>query len=145
MARKPPPDEACPCGSAQRYAQCCAPLHAGEAAPDAERLMRSRYCAYVKHLEAYLLATWAAQTRPASLDLSAEPPVQWLGLTVLAHRPIVTAQRAAHTHAAVADEAEVEFVARYKLGGRAHRLHERSRFERCDGRWYYVSGEFPPD
>ena len=31
---------------------------------------------------------------------------------------------------------------RYKaLVGRAVRLHERSRFVREDGRWYYVDGE----
>jgi SEC-C motif-containing protein len=38
------------------------------------------------------------------------------------------------------DRATVEFVARYKIGGRAHRLHEISRFVREDGRWYYVDG-----
>jgi len=35
----------------------------------------------------------------------------------------------------------VEFVARYKLNGRAFRLHEVSRFARVDGRWLYVDGE----
>ncbi|HMR70993.1 MAG TPA: YchJ family metal-binding protein, partial [Rubrivivax sp.] len=39
-----------------------------------------------------------------------------------------------------AAHAEVEFVARSKLGGRAQRLHETSRFERRDGRWVYVDG-----
>ena len=39
------------------------------------------------------------------------------------------------------DHAEVEFVARSKLGGRAQRLHEVSRFVRDDGRWYYVDGD----
>jgi len=39
------------------------------------------------------------------------------------------------------DAATVEFVARSKLGGRAQRLHEVSRFVREGGRWYYVDGE----
>jgi SEC-C motif-containing protein len=39
------------------------------------------------------------------------------------------------------DHATVEFVARSKLGGRAHRLHETSRFERVDRRWLYVDGD----
>jgi SEC-C motif-containing protein len=39
------------------------------------------------------------------------------------------------------DHAIVEFVARYKVNGRAHRLHEVSRFVREDGRWFYVDGE----
>ena len=43
-----------------------------------------------------------------------------------------------------ADHATVEFVARSKLGGRAHRLHEVSRFERIDGRWYYRDGDLSP-
>jgi len=41
-----------------------------------------------------------------------------------------------------ADQATVEFVARYKVGGRAHRLHEISRFVREGGKWFYVDGEF---
>ena len=40
-----------------------------------------------------------------------------------------------------ATHATVEFVARSKLGGRAHRLHETSRFVREDGRWFYVDGD----
>ena len=43
-----------------------------------------------------------------------------------------------------ADHATVEFVARSELGGRAHRLHEVSRFERIDGRWYYLDGNLSP-
>jgi SEC-C motif-containing protein len=35
----------------------------------------------------------------------------------------------------------VEFVARYKVQGKAHRLHERSRFVRQEGRWFYVDGD----
>ena len=39
-----------------------------------------------------------------------------------------------------ATHATVEFVARYKLNGRAFTLHETSRFEKIDGRWVYVDG-----
>jgi SEC-C motif-containing protein len=39
------------------------------------------------------------------------------------------------------DTATVSFVARSKLGGRAHRLQETSRFEREGERWYYVDGD----
>ncbi len=120
---------ACPCGSGRAYDTCCGCWHRGEAAPDAEKLMRSRYVAYVMGLEDYLLATWHPATRPAALDLATPPPPQWLGLTVKAHVPLDA------THATV------EFVARYRTGGRAFRLHERSRFERIDGRWFYVDGD----
>jgi len=40
-----------------------------------------------------------------------------------------------------ADHAEVEFVARCREAGRATRLHERSRFVRESGRWFYVDGD----
>ena len=120
---------ACPCGSGKLLEACCGRFHGGEPAPDAECLMRSRYSAYVLGLEAYLLASWHPRTRPAALELDAVPRPQWLGLTVKAHVPLDA------THATV------EFVARYKLNGRAFKLHETSRFEKLDGRWLYVDGD----
>lgn len=93
--------------------------------------MRSRYSAYVLMREDYLLASWHADTRPASLRLAAQTPApMWLGLEI-------------RDEQATGDErALVEFVARYRLGGgRAERLHEISRFVREQGRWYYVDGD----
>lgn len=125
---------ACPCGRADgrgrplAYAQCCGRwLEAGAAAPDAESLMRSRYTAFVRGDERYLLATWHSSTRPAQLQL--DPAVKWLGLQVRSHQVLDA------THATV------EFVARSRVRGRADRLHETSRFVRePDGRWYYLDG-----
>ena len=91
--------------------------------------MRSRYTAYTLGREDYLLATWHASTRPAQLGLAQEPPGKWLGLEVKRHEQL-------DEHHAL-----VEFVARYKVGGRAHRLHETSRFVCEEGRWFYVDGE----
>ena len=121
----------CPCGNPSGYATCCGPLHDGTAAANAEQLMRSRYSAYVLQREDYLLATWHAETRPASLRLAAQQPKPtWLGLEIRASQVVDD------------DHATVEFVARYRLGGgRAQRQHELSRFVREQGRWYYVDGE----
>ncbi|WP_418316082.1 YchJ family protein [Piscinibacter sakaiensis] len=123
-----PPALRCPCGAARPYAHCCGVWHSGPQAlqaPDAEALMRSRYSAYVLGLSDYLLETWHPSTRPTSLD--ADPPgLRWLGLDVRAATTTDT------------DHATVEFVARSKLGGRAQRMHEISRFVREDGRWYYL-------
>ena len=119
---------ACPCGGLS-YAACCEPLHRGTPASGAAALMRSRYSAYVLKLEDYLLATWHPDTRPAALDLADDDTI-WLGLEIKRQQ-------------ASGDTAVVEFVARYKIGGRAHRLHEISRFVRENGRWFYVDGEFP--
>lgn len=121
---------ACPCGSGKPYAQCCGPWHAGTAAPTAEKLMRSRYAAFVLADVDYLLLTWHPSTRPAELVL--DPKLHWLGLDV---------RRSAG--GSEDSTGEVEFVVRCKLNGKAGRLHEVSRFVREDGRWYYVDGEFP--
>ena len=130
------PDHACPCGrvDAKRhtvaYTDCCGRFvdHFDDTpAPDAEHLMRSRYSAFVNERADYLLATWHSSTRPASLDF--EVDAKWLGLDVRGYD--VTG----------ADTAEVEFVARYRVAGRAVRMHERSRFMRENGRWFYLDGD----
>ena len=120
----------CPCESGKPYTNCCEPYHLGFAAPNAKSLMRSRYTAFVLGLEAYLLATWHPNTRPATLNLAEELPTKWLGLQ------IKRAENITETSAIV------EFVARYKIAGKATRLHETSQFERIDGRWYYLTGDF---
>lgn len=91
--------------------------------------MRSRYSAYVLKLEDYLLATWHASTRPEKLELLADNN-KWLGLEIKRHE------------VQSPEQATVEFVARYKIAGRAYRLHELSRFVREEGRWYYLDGDF---
>jgi SEC-C motif-containing protein len=119
---------ACPCGTGAVLADCCGPLLGGATAPDPERLMRSRYTAFARGDEAYLLATWHPRTRPSRVRL--DPQQRWIGLSIRDVRLDSAAARG-----------EVEFVARYKLAGRGHRLHERSRFEWIDGHWYYLDGE----
>ncbi len=90
--------------------------------------MRSRYVAYALGLEPYLLTTWHASTRPACLSLETEPRPRWIGLTI---------QRC-ESHGE--EQGTVEFVARYRIGGRAYRMRETSQFVREDGRWFYVDG-----
>lgn len=124
------PNTNCPCGKPLPFEHCCGRfLAAAKTVPDAEHLMRSRYSAYCRKDTAWLLATWHPATRPSGLDLDEEPAPQWLGLTIQCHTP--------HD----ANHATVEFIARYKLNGRAHRLHEISRFERIDGLWFYREGD----
>ena len=127
----------CPCGrttpkgQALSLADCCGLYHSGQPAPDAESLMRSRYSAFVLGNVPYLLSTWHSSQRPAELTL--ETGGKWLGLEIKQH--LVTGT----------DTAEVEFVARFRVGGKAVRQHERSRFVReksHDGvRWFYVDGD----
>lgn len=90
--------------------------------------MRSRYSAYVLGLEEYLLDTWHPSTRPQYLNL-ANDRTKWLGLEVKRFEPND-------------ESAIVEFIARYKINGKAEKLHETSRFKRIAQRWFYVDGEF---
>jgi SEC-C motif-containing protein len=89
--------------------------------------MRSRYSAFVRGDVPYLLATWHTCQRPAQLTL--EDGAKWLGLQIKQHRMMGP------------DSAEVEFVARFRVSGKAVRQHERSRFLREDGCWFYVDGD----
>jgi SEC-C motif-containing protein len=118
----------CPCGLSRDYEGCCGRYHRGPvAAPTAEALMRSRYSAFVKGDVAYLMRTWHPRTRPARLDH--DPGMRWTGLEILATRD----GSAFHT------TGTVEFRASFRGGS----LHEVSRFERLEGAWVYVDGEFP--
>ena len=130
------PSATCPCGrtnakgKAFSYADCCGRFiehFDTTAAPDAEYLMRSRYSAFVLENAPYLQATWHSSQRPTDLDF--DPEAKWLGLQVKDFQSTGS------------DTAEVEFVARFRVGGRAVRLHERSHFVREDGRWFYVDGD----
>ena len=119
----------CPCrkkSEVRSYDDCCQPHHVGAfAAPTAEALMRSRYTAFALRDAQYLRATWHRTTRPEPVDFA--PGQHWLLLRVLA----TTTDD---------DRATVEFVARSRIDGKIHELHETSRFVREDGCWLYVDG-----
>ena len=121
------PSAFCPCGSNTSYVPCCMPYHIGTAiAPNAVALMRSRYTAFALANAVYLKITWHPNTLP--LQFSLDNKARWLSLKIIRHANSDD------------DHASVEFVARYKINGRAHRLHEISRFVREHGRWFYLNG-----
>ena len=86
--------------------------------------MRSRYSAYTLHNEPYILSTWHESTRPDTLSLETGANNQWIRLKII---------EASHD--------SVEFMAYYKVQGKAHKLHERSRFVFEQGGWYYLDGQ----
>lgn len=123
----PVDNPSCPCGLAETYEKCCGRFHRGEAAaPTAETLMRSRYSAFVKRNEQYLLRTWHPRTRPGQVEF--DPGMRWSGLEILG----------TGDGSAFHSTGTVTFRATYRGGT----LHERSRFERVDGAWVYVGREF---
>jgi SEC-C motif-containing protein len=126
----------CPCGQTGAskkpltYAACCGRfIEASETtpAPDAQSLMRSRYSAFGLGRSDYIRDIWGAANDPH--DFAIQRGAKWLGWEVRANRSTGP------------DSAEVECVARYRVDGRAVRVHERSRFVRSGGRWFYVDGD----
>jgi SEC-C motif-containing protein len=80
--------------------------------------MRSRYSAYAVGDTDYIWRTWHPRNRPERVEPGSD--LTWTGLEVLE-----------------ANDEIVEFRAHHDRGV----LHERSRFERRGGRWFYVDGE----
>jgi SEC-C motif-containing protein len=123
----------CPCGSGDIYTACCRPFHDGEAAPaTAQLLMRSRYSAFAVRNSDYLRSSWHHSTRPAEIEL--DDAVTWTLLEIIdtdRGSPLDT-------------EGIVEFRAHYRSPQGRRMRHERSRFTRDAGRWYYVDGDTFP-
>lgn len=96
--------------------------------------MRSRYAAYVEQDINYILRTHDPETVHTVDRESTEAwarQAEWLGLEIVA------------TEGGGKNDTEgvVEFVAAYALKGESMQHHERSRFRRIDGNWFYVDGE----
>jgi SEC-C motif-containing protein len=110
------------------YAECCGPIHDGVTlAPTAERLMRARYSAFALGNVTFLLDSWHASTRPASLVF--EGGRRWLGLEIVAR-----------TRGGMLDTVgTVQFIARFSDDGVRDEQRENSRFVREGKRWLYVS------
>jgi SEC-C motif-containing protein len=127
--------EPCLCSSGSSFDTCCGPFLRGEARPaTAVELMRSRYCAFARRDIDYVIETNHPRTRKGidrKTTLQWMTESRWLGLEVLSSKD----GKEGDAHG------EVEFIARFHLGGadRAHK--ERAEFECQDGRWYFVDGK----
>ncbi|RDV46301.1 hypothetical protein DOE76_03940 [Leifsonia sp. ku-ls] len=115
----------CPCLSGETYDACCGPLHRGEPAPTAERLMRSRFSAFALGDADYLLRSWHPSTRPSSLEL--DPGLVWYRLDI----------ERTERGGPLDTDGVVAFTAHYR-GEERGRLHEVSRFVREGRDWFYV-------
>lgn len=112
----------CPCGSGMSLETCCQQYISREKpVADPETLMRSRYTAYCLNNTEYLLSSWHASTRPATLD--ADNDTKWIRLKIIS-----------------SSNSTVEFIATCRLQGKAHKLHETSRFIYENNIWYYLDG-----
>lgn len=127
----------CPCGSGKSFSACCRPYLTGPAqAPTAEALMRSRYTAYCEGNVDYLVATHHPTRRTLNDHRAMANSVRtttWVKLVVLASHQGQPEDR----------EGLVEFVAYYSTPS-AGQVHERSRFVKQKGRWFYLDGDMLP-
>lgn len=121
----------CPCQSGKVFKQCCDRfLNQGQFAKTPVQLMRSRFSAFALggHGD-YLLATWVLpeNSNMSAADLSIKSN-DWTGLEIV-------------NKSQKGDLGFVEFKASFtdEQGAAVH--HEKSAFERVNGRWLYVSGE----
>ena len=128
----------CPCSSRKKYQYCCGIYLSGKELPEtAEQLMRSRYTAFCQGDVDYLIATHHPDKQAKDERKQLENSIKktsWLGLNV------IDASRV-QKHSKVAF---VEFMAVFKTD-EIHQLHERSKFIKIDGKWFYTEGEILPD
>ncbi|MDD7985536.1 YchJ family metal-binding protein [Lentisphaera marina] len=122
----------CPCGSGQIYESCCWLYHQGAYPESAEQLMRSRYCAFVKHNVDYLLRTQhqnlsGPNDRQEILDTFQN--CQWLELKILSKSKGEKSDT----------EGEVEFLATYANEGQIFEHREKSHFKKNGPQWLYHS------
>lgn len=124
--------ETCPCGLKATYDSCCGLLITGQKkADDPEQLMRSRYTAYEKRNEQYLLSTWHPNTRPQTLGLLDDnDDRRWVRLEIISSR--VNHKK---------NTGFVHFKATSIYGQMAFILEEKSKFLCLHGRWFYSEGE----
>jgi len=125
----------CSCGWGLSYPDCCEPIISGKKdAETAEQLMRSRYTAFTQANADYLMRSRSVKTRPIKERKSIEKwakSVCWMGLTILQTQE----------GEATDETGLVEFKAIYLENSKLEQIHEKSHFEREDGKWVYVSGE----
>ena len=126
----------CYCGSGREFESCCQRFIKGIAKPlTAKVLMRSRYSAYVLVVVEYILRTTHPSTRKFH---NAESIENWAKSSVWQKLEIISTKDGNPND----KEGIVEFKAYFLDVNRQPQVHhERSKFVRELGKWFFVSGE----
>ena len=104
----------CPCGSDIDFLFCCGRYISGEQHPPTAEALM--------------------RSRPTVLGLKDDTATKWIGLDI----------KSTCQGTELDDQGTVEFIARYKINGKAERLHETSRFKKEQGNWFYLDGVIQP-
>ncbi len=119
----------CFCNSQNTYEDCCQRIHLDpNSAENAEQLMRARYSAFALHLVDFIYNSFHPSTRRFQKKFEIEQwskENQWTNLEIIK-----------------STENTVEFKAYYLDPFGEKRIHhEKSRFQKTQGSWYYVDGK----
>ena len=125
--------KSCFCGSSQPFSRCCSPIIKGVIpANSTEKLVRSRYSAYVIADVRYLIATTHISQRA---HLSEKDIQEWAKTNRWQRLEIIKS-----------DTFSVEFKAYFQdRSGKKQIHHEKSSFVLENNSWYYVDGIFDKD
>ena len=96
--------------------------------------MRSRYTAYTMEEVDYIVSSHHESSRD---DVDRDAALKWAEQAEWSGLEIVETEKGQEGD----DEGVVEFVAKFSLQGAEQRHHERSRFKKVDGKWFYVDGD----
>lgn len=127
-----PKSKLCPCGRNKTYSNCCGAIHNDQSlAKVPEDLMRSRYSAFVLANGEYLFQSHHVSKRSVQEKEESQAwakTVKWIALEVIEASPVSESDL----------EGYVEFKAHFKAGLFKKCIHEKSRFKKENGLWYYV-------
>lgn len=124
----------CPCQSGSSFDECCSLFLSKSARPQtAEKLMRSRYTAYVKENIDYIDATHHPDH---GHDFDKDEALKWAKESEWQGLEVVKTELGQEKD----DKGVVEFKAKYKTAGKDAVHHEIAHFQKIDGNWYYTEG-----
>lgn len=130
----------CPCTSGKPYSTCCEPYHKGASPDNALALMRSRFSAYALKLTDYIIQTTAPQKRPQDLEKWKEGIMLFSKNTAFEKLEIIESTPPKENE----KTAFVTFKAYLKQNDTNISFAEKSRFEKIDGKWFYLDGTVTP-
>ena len=121
----------CPCGSGINFESCCQPHILGLEQPlTAEKLLRSRYTAFVAGETDYIMSTH----HPEKIkEFDKQGIIDWAKNSVWNGLEVISTEQGSETD----DEGIVEFKANYIQAGATYNHHEKSLFKKADGKWYF--------